>query len=154
MEHILEETVPNDDLKKFEQKYHEELQNGKVSSTCQFEYAWCLVRSRYPADIRKGIILLQDLFQNRDESNKRDYLYYLAIGNTKLKEYATALKYVRALLQVEPGNRQAQELEAIVTKRLEKDGMVGMAVAGGAAVALGGLVGLGLALAGRQMMKK
>ena len=47
-----------------------------------------------------------------------------------------------------------QELEAIVTKRLEKDGMVGMAVAGGAAVALGGLVGLGLALAGRQMMKK
>ena len=48
------------------------------------------------------------IVQNRDESNKRDYLYYLAIGNTKLKEYATALKYVRALLQVEPGNRQAQ----------------------------------------------
>ena len=97
----------------------------QVSATSQFEYAWCLVRSRYPADIRKGIILLEDLFQvcniyifdstlqllclqNRDEYNKRDYLYYLAIGNTKLKEYATALKYVRALLQVEPGNRQAQ----------------------------------------------
>ena len=61
---------------------------------------------------------------------------------------------MRALLQVEPGNRQAQELEAIVTKKLEKDGMIGMAVAGGTAVALGGLVGLGLALAGRQMMKK
>ena len=126
----------------------------KVSSTSQFEYSWCLVRSRYPADIRKGIILLEDLFQNRDETNKRDYLYYLAIGNTKLKEYATALKYIRALLQVEPGNRQAQELEVIVTKRLEKDGMIGMAVAGGTAVALGGLVGLGIALAGRQMMKK
>ena len=123
------------------------------------------------------------MLQNRDEANKRDYLYYLAIGNTKLKEYSTALKYVRALLQVEPGNRQAQvrcgifhwsrqkrfkktkrmnrwtivfqkELEAIVSRRLEKDGMVGMAVAGGAAVALGGLVGLGLAFAGRQMMKK
>ena len=126
----------------------------KVSSTSQFEYSWCLVRSRYPADIRKGIILLEDLFQNRDETNKRDYLYYLAIGNTKLKEYATALKYIRALLQVEPGNRQAQELEIIVTKKLEKDGMIGMAVAGGTAVALGGLVGLGIALAGRQIMKK
>ena len=97
----------------------------QVSATSQFEYAWCLVRSRYPSDIRKGIILLEDLFQvrhcflvtneqqqiflqNRDETNKRDYLYYLAIGNTKLKEYATALKYIRALLQVEPGNRQAQ----------------------------------------------
>ena len=154
MEHILEETVSSEDLKKFEQKYHEELQHGKVSATSQFEYAWCLVRSKYPADIRKGIILLEDLFQNRDETNKRDYLYYLAIGNTKLKEYATALKYVRALLQVEPGNRQAQELETIVTKKLEKDGMIGMAVAGGATLALGGLVGLGLAMAGRQMMKK
>ena len=35
----------------------------QVSSESQFEYAWCLVRSRYPADIRKGIILLEDLFQ-------------------------------------------------------------------------------------------
>merc|ERR1712032_1802551 len=79
METILEETVATEDLKKFEQKYHVELNNGKVSSESQFEYAWCLVRSRYPADIRKGIILLEDLFQNRDNSNKRDYLYYLAI---------------------------------------------------------------------------
>ena len=85
MEHILEDTVSSEDLKKYEQKYHEELQHGKISATSQFEYAWCLVRSRYPADIRKGIILLEDLFQNQDETNKRDYLYYLAIGNTKLK---------------------------------------------------------------------
>merc|ERR1711892_1190313 len=31
MEHILDETVPAEDLKRFEQKYHEELQHGKVS---------------------------------------------------------------------------------------------------------------------------
>jgi len=154
MEHILDETVPSEDLKRFEQKYHEELNVGQVSSTTQFEYAWCLVRSKYSADIRKGIMLLEELFNNRDEENKRDYLYYLAIGNTKLKEYTTARKYVRALLQVEPGNRQAQELESIVTKRLEHDGMVGMAVAGGAALAFGGLVGLGIALAGKSAMKK
>ena len=80
----------------------------KVSSGSQFEYAWCLVRSRYPADIRKGIILLEDLLKNREETNKRDYLYYLSIGNTRLKEYATALRFIRALLQIEPGNRQAQ----------------------------------------------
>ena len=30
MEYILEETVPSEDLKKFEQKYHEELNHGKV----------------------------------------------------------------------------------------------------------------------------
>merc|ERR1739848_620442 len=35
---------------------------------------------------------------------------------------------IRALLQLEPGNRQAQELESLVTKRMEFEGMVGMAV--------------------------
>ena len=30
MEHILDEAVSNEDLKKFEQKYHEELNHGKV----------------------------------------------------------------------------------------------------------------------------
>ena len=32
---------------------------------------------------------------------------WTVVGNTKIKEYAIALKYVRALLQVEPSNRQA-----------------------------------------------
>ena len=78
IETVLEETVSTEDLKKFEQKYHLELKTGKVnnaglfcSNSClfqvscdsQFEYSWCLVRSRYPADVRKGIILLEDLFQ-------------------------------------------------------------------------------------------
>ena len=85
--------------------------------------------------------------QNRDESGKRDYLYYLAIGNARIKEYQTALKFVRGLLQVEPGNRQAQELEQIIKKKMEKEGLIGMAVVGGATLALGGLVGLGIALA-------
>ena len=33
MEHVIEETVPVEDLKKFEQKYHEELQAGQVLYT-------------------------------------------------------------------------------------------------------------------------
>lgn len=87
------------------------------------------------------------LFQNRDETGKRDYLYYLAIGNARIKEYQVALKFVRGLLQVEPGNRQAQDLEKIIKKKMEREGLIGMAVVGGATLALGGLVGLGIALA-------
>lgn len=64
MDYLLEETVPVADLKKFEIKYNEEIQSqGRASSTAQFEYAWCLVRSKYSADIRKGILLLEDLFK-------------------------------------------------------------------------------------------
>ena len=43
-------------------------------------------------------------------------------------------------MQVEPGNRQAQELEAIIQKKMEKEGLIGMAVVGGATLALGGKI--------------
>lgn len=61
---------------------------GRVTRETQFNYAWCLVRSRYSADIRKGIILLEELFKTEDSSDdnaKRDYLYYLAMGNARIK---------------------------------------------------------------------
>lgn len=61
------------------------MKNCEVTQKAQFEYAWCLVRSKYPADIRKGIVLLEDLFNNHGDSEKRDCLYYLAIGNARIK---------------------------------------------------------------------
>nr|QBH73495.1 hypothetical protein [Orthoderella ornata] len=146
MEDVLDEVVSSDDLRKFERVYHEQLHQEQVTPKAQFEYAWCLVRSRYAADIRKGIILLEDLFQKGNDEGKRDYLYYLAIGNARIKEYAKALQFVRAFLQIEPGNQQVQTLETLIKKRMEKEGLIGMAVAGGVVLALGGLVGLGLAL--------
>ena len=53
MEHLLEENVAAEDLKKFETRYQAELSAGLVSASAQFDYAWCLVRSKYPSDIRK-----------------------------------------------------------------------------------------------------
>jgi len=64
--------------------YHEQLHSSYVTQKAQFEYAWCLVRSKYSADIRKGILLLEDLYSNHD-TEKRDCLYYLAIGNARIK---------------------------------------------------------------------
>lgn len=72
-------------FQKFERIYHEQLRTSFVTPQAQFEYAWCLVRSKYPADIRKGILLLEDLYSNHTESEKRDCLYYLAIGNARMK---------------------------------------------------------------------
>lgn len=70
----------------------------------QFEYAWCLVRSKYSADISKGVILLEELFETHPEG-KRDYLYYLIIGYARLKQSNKALKYCSAFLSVEPGKK-------------------------------------------------
>lgn len=43
------------------------------------------MRSKYSADIRKGILLLEDLYGKQTGNERRDCLYYLAIGNARLK---------------------------------------------------------------------
>ncbi|XP_030746448.1 mitochondrial fission 1 protein-like [Sitophilus oryzae] len=102
MADVLTETVLPEDLKKFEQIYHGQLYKNDVTPKAQFDYAFCLVRSKYPADIQKGIALLEDLYRTNEEG-QRDYLYYLAIGTARLKEYSKALGYVRSFLSIEPG---------------------------------------------------
>ncbi|KAK7574358.1 hypothetical protein V9T40_011549 [Parthenolecanium corni] len=147
---ILNEIVSSEDLKKFERLYLNESTTDNLQRGTQFNYAWCLVRSRYSADIRKGITLLEDLFKTEDSTNehaKRDYLYYLALGNARIKEYTKALQYTRAFLSIEPGNQQLANLETLIKKKMEAEGLKGIALAGGVALAVGGIVGLGFALA-------
>lgn len=136
-----------------------------VTPKAQFEYAWCLVRSKYSTDIRKGIILLEELYKNH-EAGQRDYLYYLAIGNARLKEYSKAMGYVRSFLAIEPGtkkllnkptmftkifsgNQQVLNLQQIIKKKMEKEGLMGIAVTTGAVLAVGAIVGIGMAIAGK-----
>ncbi|KAM7147962.1 mitochondrial fission 1 protein isoform 1-T1 [Molossus nigricans] len=127
---------------KFEKKFQSEKAAGSVSKSTQFEYAWCLVRSKYNDDIRKGIALLEELLPKGSKEEQRDYVFYLAVGNYRLKEYEKALKYVRGLLQTEPQNNQAKELERLIDKAMKKDGLVGMAIVGGMALGVAGLAGL------------
>ncbi|XP_007938229.1 mitochondrial fission 1 protein [Orycteropus afer afer] len=147
MEAVLNELVSVDDLLKFEKKFQSEAAAGSVSKSTQFEYAWCLVRSKYNDDIRKGIALLEELLPKGSKEEQRDYVFYLAVGNYRLKEYEKALRYVRGLLQTEPQNNQARELEHLIDKAMKKDGLVGMAIVGGMALGVAGLAGLiGLAV--------
>ncbi|KAL1377721.1 hypothetical protein pipiens_016066 [Culex pipiens pipiens] len=146
MEEILNETVPQSDLEKFEKKYNQELQSGSLTHTTQFEYAWCLVRSNYTNDMKSGITLLEELCKKNPEG-KRDYIYYLALAYTRLKEYSTAMKYVQAFLEIEPNNQQVIVLEEYIKKKIDIEGLKGAAMAGGAALVLGGILGIGFALA-------
>ncbi|KAL5278772.1 FIS1 family protein [Megaselia abdita] len=146
MEDFLKDTVNPKDLEKFEKNYRRELEANNVSHSTQFEYAFCLVRSQYARDIQAGILLLEDLM-TRHADGKRDYIYYLAIGNTRIKNYTDAAKYCKAFLQIEPNNTQVLGLETYIKKKVDQESMKGMAVAGGAALVIGGIVGLGIALA-------
>nr|XP_056719807.1 mitochondrial fission 1 protein [Euleptes europaea] len=148
MESVLSEVVASEDLVRFEKKYNTEASAGDVSKGTTFEYAWCLVRSKYSGDIKKGVVLLEDLLPKGNKEEKRDYVFYLAVANYRLKEYEKALKYIRTLLKTEPTNTQALELEKLINKAMQKDGLVGMAIVGGMALGVAGLAGLiGLAVA-------
>ncbi|XP_023145567.1 mitochondrial fission 1 protein [Amphiprion ocellaris] len=147
MEAVLSDVVAPEDLIKFEKKYKNEQVKGAVSKETKFEYAWCLIRSKYSEDIKKGIVLLEELVQKASKDDSRDFLFYLAVANYRLKEYEKALKYIRTLLRNEPGNKQALELEKLIDKALKKDGLVGMAIVGGIGLGVAGLAGLiGLAV--------
>lgn len=49
-----------------------------------------------------------------DPENKRDYIYYLAIAYTRMKDYQTAQNYVQAFLEIEPNNQQVILLEVSI----------------------------------------
>ena len=67
------------------------------------------------------------------------------------QEFSSNFSFIfLSFLQVQPSNRQDQDLEKVVKKRLDRDGKIGMAVVGGATLAFGALVGLGLALAKKK----
>lgn len=146
MEEIINETVPQTELEKFEKKYNQELHSQSLTHTTQFEYAWCLVRSNYSNDMKSGITLLEDLCKKNSEG-KRDYIYYLAIAYTRLKEHSTAMKYVQAFLEIEPNNQQVISLEEYIKKKMDIEAVKGVAMASGAALVLGGILGIGFALA-------
>jgi len=81
---ILYEKYCNLSLQKYEKVYNEQLNAGCVSKSCQFEYGFCLVRSSYPVDVKKGIRLMEELCRQYPE-DKRDCMYFLALGYARVK---------------------------------------------------------------------
>lgn len=86
-----------------------------VSAKTQFEYAWCLVRSKYGADINSGIKIFESLCKDNPEE-KRDYIYYLAVAYIRIKDFPTSQKYVKAFLEIEPNNQQVLLLDVSIQK--------------------------------------
>lgn len=147
MEHIIEETISDSEIARLA-KAHEEAKssgNSEAEVVARFQYAHGLLRSVHSQDVKHGINLLERLYYEGNSSQRRDYLYYIAIGHTRLKQYNLAMDCVEQFIQFEPENRQAKQLRSYIKEKLTKDGLLGMAITGGAVLALGGLIGLALA---------
>jgi len=95
-----------------------------------------LIKSNQRPEQQEGIRLLSEIFRNSPE-RRRECLYYLALGNYKLGSYAEARKYNELLLDLEPDNLQADSLKSLVDDKVQREGLVGVAIVGGLAVAAG-----------------
>lgn len=66
----------------------------------------------------------------------------MALGNFKLGNYAEARRYNDLLLDKEPNNLQAASLRTLIDDKVAREGMMGVAIVGGIAVAAGIVGGL------------
>lgn len=135
-----------EDLRAFERQYYDEINQSSPSNQTKFNYAWCLIKSTNRRDIAKGIALLEELSERGDDDARRDYLFYLAVGLTKMKDYDRALECVKIFLRAEPQNRQAQELLKVIEGERKKDAIKGAAITVGTVSVVTGLA-IGLASA-------
>jgi fission 1 protein len=73
--------------------------------------------------------------------------FVIFLGQTKLGNYEQALKYTQSILNVQPNNEQVLNLQQEVNKRMKMDGLIGLGIAGSAAlVGVVGVIGLGAAM--------
>ncbi|KAB2573114.1 Tetratricopeptide-like helical [Lasiodiplodia theobromae] len=107
-----------------------------VGIQTKFNYAWGLIKSTQRSEQQEGVRLLSEIFRNSPE-RRRECLYYLALGNYKLGNYAEARRYNELLLDLEPANLQAGSLKTLIDDRVAKEGLMGVAIVGGIAVAAG-----------------
>lgn len=65
---------------------------------------------------------MAEIFKDYHE-RRRECVYYLALGNYKLGNYAEARRYNDLLREKEPGNLQAQSLQQLIDDKVMKGGI-------------------------------
>ncbi|KAJ5173418.1 Mitochondrial fission 1 protein [Penicillium capsulatum] len=113
-----------------------EKEGDYVGIQTKFNYAWGLIKSNTRPDQQEGVRLLSEIFRGAPE-RRRECLYYLALGNFKLGNYGEARRYNDLLLEKEPANLQAASLGSLIDDKVAKEGLMGIAIVGGLAVAAG-----------------
>lgn len=108
-----------------------------------------LVKSNTRHDQQLGVMLLSEIFRTSPE-RRRECLYYLALGNYKLGNYGEARRYNDLLLDKEPANLQASNLRTLIDDKVAKEGLMGVAIISGIAVAAGVVGGVLLRNMGRK----
>ena len=126
-----------------------------VGLQTKFNYAWVgcsvvqnqrksthgtqgLIKSSSRGEQQEGVRLFSEIFRSAPE-RRRECLYYLALGNYKLGNFAEARRYNDLILEKEPTNMQAESLKSLIDDKVTKEGLVGAAIVSGLAIAAAGV---------------
>jgi len=142
-----ESPLKPDELQVLRSQYEKE--GEYVGIQTKFNYAWGLIKSSSRNEQQEGVRLLSEIFRASPE-RRRECLYYLALGHYKLGNYAEARRYNDLLMDLEPANMQAASLKGLIEDRVQREGLVGVAIVGGLAVAAGVVGSLLFKGAGRK----
>ncbi|KAI0470191.1 mitochondria fission 1 protein [Xylaria cf. heliscus] len=118
-----------------------EKEGEMVGVQTKFNYAWGLVKSNSRNNQQTGVRLLSEIFRVAPE-RRRECLYYLALGNYKLGNYGEARRYNDLLLEKEPANLQAADLRRLIDDKVTREGLMGVAIISGVAIAAGVVGGI------------
>jgi len=134
-----ESPLKPEELQVLQSQYEKE--GEYVGVQTKFNYAWGLIKSSSRQDQQTGVRLLSEIFRTSPE-RRRECLYYLALGNFKLGNYAEARRYNDLLLDKEPANLQATSLRSLIDDKVAKEGLMGVAILSGVAIAAGVVGGM------------
>ncbi|KAI9355835.1 hypothetical protein BD770DRAFT_390851 [Pilaira anomala] len=101
-----------------------------VTIQTKFNYAWGLVKSSKNENVELGIKLLTEIYTDAPE-RRRECLYFLAIGNFKIKNFSEARRFNDQLLKLEPRNDQAITLKQMIDEKVSTEGVIGLAIVSG-----------------------
>lgn len=124
--------VTADSIRHLESKYYTQMRACQVDPRTQLEYARLLVRSRYPADMQKGLLFLEQLARLRCWSRRetRDVVVQLAVGWARMRDYPLALALVRRCRVFSPEDDFARRLERAICKKLQREAVRDLIFAG------------------------
>ncbi|KAF3500645.1 hypothetical protein F2Q69_00044983 [Brassica cretica] len=122
-------------------------QDEGFKKECIMLLSWALVHSKMPADIQRGIAMLEgSVVSDTSPMTLREKLYLLAIGYYRSGDFSRSRGYIERCLEVEPEWRQAQTLKTAIEDRIVKDGVIGVGIA---VTAVGIVAGIAAALVRR-----
>jgi len=106
-------------VQRLEREYKKETLEQGISSK-KFPYAVLLIRSNSRQQVERGIKFLEEIRREKSDDDGRAALYYLALAQFRLGNYLEARQHIEALLQIEPKNRQANAMKALVNEQITK----------------------------------